>query len=130
MPLRGMRVALLQAGAGDIREVLDRGCAGWHIRFGQLQPAELQLHAAALGQQLGVGHRLRQICVLLQHVRLVGQVVVLPFEAEALLFVAGRVGADAEQQVVRVVVARLAVVRVLRGDQRNVQVARQLDGAL
>ena len=126
----GVGYALVEAGAGDIGEVLDGGLAGGDVRLWELEASEFKLDGAALGEQLGVGHGFGEVGVLVEHVLLVGEVVVLPFEAEAFFVLEGGVGADAEEQVVGVVVAGFAVVGVLGGDEWDAGVAGELDGAL
>ena len=120
------RQPLLQPLPRDLREVLDRRLALGQVGLRQPHPSELERHVAALRDRVRLVQGLRQIVERPPHVRFIGQVEVLAVEFEPLFVVQSRVRADAQQQLVRVVVARLAVVGVLRRRQLQPRVPRQL----
>ena len=105
--------------------LLARG-AGRHLELGQVVLAHLELDVAALGDLERGFDGGGMVVEDLPHLVAVLHVEALAVEAEALRVVEVGGGADAEQHVVRLVVVALEVVRVVGGDQRQVQVGRHL----
>ena len=124
---RGGAVALPQPRGAQIGEVLLGGRAGGQVGVGELQAVERQLDVAALRDRDRVAQRLRQLREALGHLRLGRQIEVLAVQLEAVGLVHRGVGADAEQDFVADGVLGGGVMRVVGGDERQVELAGQVD---
>ncbi len=125
----GARVAPMQPFPGELREELVGGEPGRDLGQRQVQPIELELDVAALGDELRVVDGLRELGEQRPHLGFGLHVVRVVGEAHPLRLIDGRVRADAEEHIVQLVLAGVGVVRVVRGDERDAHGARHLDQA-
>ena len=125
--VRGERILAVQALAREVRQVLVRGLAFRDLRLGKVQAPELHLQVALLRDELRVGDGFGDLREERPHLvfrlHVVGLVVHLEL---AFRIVDGAVRADAQQDVVDRRVLRRRVVRVVRRDQGDVRLLRQL----
>ena len=126
----GAWVASLQAGPGEIRQVLVGCQAGREVNVGQVEPAELQLKIASLRDALRVVDGLWQLGEAGAHLGLRLDVVDRRVHAHPLFVEHGGVRADAEQHVVVGRVVGVDVVAIDGGGQRDVKLAGELDELL
>ena len=111
---------------GELAQVGPLGVTLGHREARQHRLAELELDVRPLGDPQRAVARLGHLGEHRPHLGRGLQVVLVAFEAEAILLVDLRVGLDAQQRVVGHRVALMGVVAVVRREQRRIDCPRDL----
>ena len=123
-----LAIALGQAGLARFAEPARRGLATRHRKVRQAKPIELQAQVDLLRDAQRVVHGVRDLTAEQgPHLRRRLEEELVGVESHPTRRVDVGVGLDAEQQVMRLVLLRDGVVRVVGGEQRDLQASRQLD---